>query len=451
MTGDNFSSIRFGPSMYRVFRNIPNTDWNALCEFVDNSIQAMLDSSIKGSKGKINIEITNEFISITDYGPGFSQEDLLCGLEPARIPANVSELNEFGMGMKLAALYFGDRYSITTSDGKGASFRVVFDLDEVIQRNLYEIPVEKVLYTGESFTTIIIDKLSNSTKINVALQINQIRQKLSEVYSVFIGREQFEIVVNDIILVVPKITILNAPWFNDEHGFPREWIEDFHIYNGDFGISGYVGLLDPMSNTNRGFKLVRRGRVVAGIQEDVKPFVIFGSPGSHISKRLFGLIELHGFGISFNKSQLLDVTELDLLWKLLRDELNIREYSIIKQAKEFRVSKTSKIIPFKSTEFTGSLEIQKQKKSNETPILKERNSIILSIGSSDFEIFEGTQVGRFIQASNPEIIVRADFFILKPIRFKLVEILQTIGKIDKIELDKETTVELIDSLWPLLK
>ena len=37
------SSIKFGPAMYRVFRNIPNTAYNALCEFVDNSIQACLD------------------------------------------------------------------------------------------------------------------------------------------------------------------------------------------------------------------------------------------------------------------------------------------------------------------------------------------------------------------------------------------------------------------------
>ena len=120
------SSIKFGPAMYTVFRNIPNSPWNALCEFVDNSIQACLDSK-SDKQFNIDITITDNSITVTDNGPGFSEDDLKSGLEPARIPKDRDQLNEFGMGMKLASLYFGDRYSIETTNGNGNLYELKFD------------------------------------------------------------------------------------------------------------------------------------------------------------------------------------------------------------------------------------------------------------------------------------------------------------------------------------
>jgi anti-sigma regulatory factor (Ser/Thr protein kinase) len=119
--------------MYKVFRNIPNTPWNALCEFIDNSIQAILDSNISGFHD-IEIDISNDSIIIRDSGPGFSNDDLASGLEPARVPENRTQLNEFGMGMKLASLYFGDSYSIETSQGNSLESILTFDLDEVVEK-----------------------------------------------------------------------------------------------------------------------------------------------------------------------------------------------------------------------------------------------------------------------------------------------------------------------------
>ena len=445
-----YASIKFGPAMYTVFRNIPNTAWNALCEFVDNSIQASLDSS-QTFNNNISIDISRESISISDSGPGFTEDQLSTGLEPARIPENQSQLNEFGMGMKLAALYFGDRYVICTSPGNGLKYKVEFDLANVVENNLTQIQIKQEPYQGESFTTLTIDKLSQDTQINVDLELGQIRERLSEVYSVLIERNQFQININGQGLMVRSKTVLNAPWYDNSNGPDIEWLEHFDIKNGEFGISGYVGLLDPMSNTNRGFKLIRRGRVVAGIQENVKPHTIFGSPGSFLSKRLFGYMELHGFGISFNKTELLSKNELDELYILLKQELNSKKNSILKQGSSFRIGKKTSM----SNGTNPPLNISPKISIDPSTQLKSDNanskSITLVIDSCKMEITQGTSVGKFIQSEYPGLILRSDFFSQTPTRTKVISVIQTFSSNTDISLDQITIVKLIDLLWPLLK
>ena len=444
------SSIKFGPAMYKVFRNIPNSPWNALCEFIDNSIQANLDS--KSEKPFIiEIDITDNTIIITDNGPGFSEINLQKGLEPARIPEDRSQLNEFGMGMKLAALYFGDRYSIETSNGNGYQYKLTFDLQDVVQHELTEIPIIQKNYDGESYTRITIEKLATSTKININLHLNQIITKLSEVYSFFISEKNIILKINNTILTVPEIQVLVAPWYENENGQPISWIQNFEIYNGEYGITGYVALRDPMNNANRGFKLIRRGRVVDGIQNDVKPAGIFGSNGSHLSKRLIGNVFLHGFGISFNKSDILNNNELENLWDLLKVDLNKREFSILKQGQHYRIGKPKE----ESTNINRSNITLPMIKS--TPKLEQSstNQLIeifpFYIGTLKFDIRKGVSTGKFIQSENPYIVLWSDFFTLVNTMNKVIKVLKIFFSNTKTEIDQQTIIKLIDLLWPYLK
>ncbi len=438
--------------MYRVFRNIPNSSWNALCEFVDNSIQACLDSNAD-YPFKIDITITNNSIRIFDNGPGFSENDLNSGLEPARIPKDKNQLNEFGMGMKLAALYFGDRYTIETSNGNGKIHEIKFDLDEVIENELIEIPVIQKTHEGSSFTLLTIDKLSVQTKINVELHLNQIISKLSEVYSVFISDKNFTIRINDIPLTVPEVPILIAPWWKNENGPKMHWIYNFEIIHGDFGISGFVALRDPMNSANRGFKLIRRGRVVDGIQNDVKPHIIFGSPGSHLSKRLIGNIHLHGFGISFNKAEILNNNELETLWGMLKNELNLCEFPILDQGRNYRIGKL-KTEESKNNDVLSPPPITNSNPKQQLiiePSDKLTENFPLQIGAIGFTIQKGTNTGKFIQSENPNVVFRADFFTSETTRNKVIQILQIFISSTNTSLTQPTIIKLIDMLWPHLK
>jgi hypothetical protein len=443
------SSIKFGPAMYRMFRHIPNTAWNALCEFVDNSIQACLDSI--NQPYIIEIVINNNSITIYDNGPGFSENDLESGLEPARIPKDKNQLNEFGMGMKLAALYFGDRYCIETSNGEGFQYELKFDLDEVVQDELLEIPIIQKTHVGSSFTRVTIDKLSTDTKINVDLHLTQIISKLSEVYSFFINENKFIIKVNNHSLTVSEIPILIAPWWKNENDEKRSWVREFNLQHGVFGISGQVALRDPMNNANRGFKLIRRGRVVDGIQKDVKPHVIFGSPGSHLSKRLIGNIHLHGFGISFNKADILNNNELETLWGMLKNELNTDEFPILDQGRNYRIGKLKTEDPQINNTLIRTTLTNTKLTSLQTSSHELIESFTLQIGQIAFTVQKGTSNGKFVQSENPIVIFRADFFTSETIRNKVIQILHIFYLNTNNELDKSTIVKLIDLLWPLLK
>ena len=438
--------------MYKVFRNIPNSPWNALCEFIDNSIQAYLDSNLD-YPFHIDIVISEDSMIIFDNGPGFSENNLKTGLEPARIPESPNQLNEFGMGMKLAALYFGDCYSIETSNGNGYCYELKFDLNDVVNQGLTEIEILSKPYNGETFTRIKIEKLSSSTKININLHLNQIIAKLSEVYSVFISNNKFGIRINNHLLTVPEIQILVAPWYEDENGPLISWIQNFEIFKNGFGISGYVALRDPMNNANRGFKLIRRGRVVDGIQNDVKPYVIFGSNGTHLSKRLIGNIVLHGFGISFNKTDILDHDELDALWELLKEDLKLREFSILKQGQNYRTNKPKE-----------KDKDQNIRQSNITlPLINSTGSLPKKSTADVMEVFtlfidnlkiniqKGTNTGKFIQNENPVIILRADFFTQDTTRNKVIQIIQIFSANTNTELNQQTIIKLIEQLWPHLK
>ena len=102
-------SIATKPLVYSAFRYINNKVYNALAEYVDNSIASFLhhkDFLTKlNPKGKLSVYITidvdNDTIIIEDNAFGIEAKDYDRAFELANIPLDSSGLNEFGMGMKV--------------------------------------------------------------------------------------------------------------------------------------------------------------------------------------------------------------------------------------------------------------------------------------------------------------------------------------------------------------
>lgn len=93
--------------------------------------------------------------------------------------------------------------------------------------------------------------------------------------------------------------------------------------------------------------LSRRGRVIIGAEEDGRyfPKSIFGSSsGTFRYKRIFGELELEGFAVSFNKNDIQDKENLEMLMEALRDELRDKDFDILAQADNYRADNTARLV-----------------------------------------------------------------------------------------------------------
>ncbi len=113
-------SVSLDQNVYNAFRNLQYKYWYAMGEFVDNAIQSYLDNKIalselyakENTSFFIKIDIEPNYIRVFDNAAGISYLNFLKAFKPGKIPENREGLNEFGMGMKVAAVWFSDIYRV---------------------------------------------------------------------------------------------------------------------------------------------------------------------------------------------------------------------------------------------------------------------------------------------------------------------------------------------------
>ena len=119
--------INIGSNMYSRFPDLPNTVPHVLAEFIDNALQSYKDNNNalldidNDYKLVVNIDIewddeTNRAtkIVISDNAAGINEHKYESAFMPAKTPENNSGLNEFGMGLKTAALWLGETWKVQT-------------------------------------------------------------------------------------------------------------------------------------------------------------------------------------------------------------------------------------------------------------------------------------------------------------------------------------------------
>ena len=71
-------------------------------------------------------------IRITDNAGGIAFDDFLRAFQPANVPPDASGLNEFGMGMKSASIWFSNKWQVrSTAIDENIERTVRFDLETV--------------------------------------------------------------------------------------------------------------------------------------------------------------------------------------------------------------------------------------------------------------------------------------------------------------------------------
>lgn len=385
-------SIALQPSVYNTFRALNNTVALTLSEYVDNSVQSYLDNKqrlIENNKGyifKVSIEVNQNLsqIIIKDNAAGIDFLNYKRAFEPANIPLDNSRLNEFGMGLKTASIWLADKWSVRTKSlGEPVERYTEFDLQKVIAENKEELIVKESIKDEKlHYTEIILSQLSNNSPS--PYQMDKVRRHLSSIYRAFLRKKEIIIVVNGELLEAPNFEILNVPFYNEPNGPNVLWKKNIDFNLGNYKAKGFIAILKTIQNNANGLVLLRRGRVIVGGDEDrFFPSSLFGSPGNFRFKRLFGELELEGFGVTFNKNAFTDEKNLNTFIDALRDELKQPGFNLLSQADNYRVktrlenSKISeKLVKIHKKEFQKESITDKIKKIQDLSINQPDNKKI---------------------------------------------------------------------------
>lgn len=377
----NQINIRPSVSILSALRHLNYKTWFALAEFVDNAIDSYVknEKELKDVEGddfklivKVNINPTDNKITITDNAAGIHQKDFERALRTAEIPPINTGLSEFGMGMKSAACWFSDYWIIkSTALGETVKRTVIFDVEKIVSDKIENLDISNdTAQESEHGTIIELQKVHNLPQKRA---IGKIKEHLISIYRDFIRQGTLELYFNGEALMFDEPKILTAPFFktpeNEAIFWRKDIPENFEIRDGLKVTKGFVAILETIEAGKSGLAIFRRGRVILGsADEGFKPYEIFGQSGSFKDKRIFGELHVEGFQVSHTKDGFKNDDDIQTFVELVANFLD-ESPSLLKQAEGYRVRPTDKDYKKLATE-TIRETVETAKKTLPNPVKK---------------------------------------------------------------------------------
>tara|TARA_B100000161_G_scaffold6575_1_gene4247 strand:- start:4370 stop:6013 length:1644 start_codon:yes stop_codon:yes gene_type:complete len=279
--------------VYGLLQNLSYKEHLAVSEFVDNSVQSFIDNKehlkkLKQKNVKVEVKTTDDFISVTDNAGGISSKDFSHAFRLTKPEAlkRTNSLNEFGVGMKTAALWFGSRFEICTSAlGEKKKYTIIFDLDEIRENQLDSLNDIKEENEKENahYTIIKISKLNRKIQ---GSRINKYRSHLKGIYRRFLSDKTLLLKSStqnaSINLQATNETVLNEVYWPDTKGpfIPEETKEekdipsftwekkiDFEMPSPIDFVKGKAFLSEKFRKSDSGIIIFRRGKGILGSGE----------------------------------------------------------------------------------------------------------------------------------------------------------------------------------------
>lgn len=299
-------------NIYETFARLNYKPWYALAEFVDNSTQsfnanrAALNAANGGAGLTIDIEYdgSQRVLEVIDNAHGMDLDELSRAMRISTPPPDTSGRSEFGMGMKTAACWFGERWTLTTTQlGSTIRLQVVFDLEEITTGERRTVGVRELsAREDEHGTSIRIERLR---KPIAGRQIEKIKDLLTSMYRSDLRSGSISIAWRGTKLRFEEPELWTHLREDDSEEILRQPINTScqdPATGEDHIVTGWVGVLKTMSSRDNGFALLRRGRVILGGPGlSWRPKQLMGSQGSHPWKRLVGELYLDDFPVNFTK------------------------------------------------------------------------------------------------------------------------------------------------------
>ena len=313
MTLPNLEFV-IGPEAIRSYKRLSYKAWYALVEFVDNATQSYfdhqpeMDAALSNEHHTLEVFITYDraasLLRIADNAFGMDEADLSRALHIGMPPPILSGRSEYGMGLKTAACWFGEEWTVTTKKlGSDTEFSVTVDVEAVASGNVKLEPRTVPKPADQHYTIVEIRKLNRTLN---GWAIRNIKEYLSAIYKPDLERKTLD-------LEFDHQALSPLPVFDNDSFLHRV---DGTAYRAPVGctidghhVGGWLGVLAPgvAARRHAGFTLIRRGRVIMGWLDAWRPEDIFGVGGRNdlLNQRLTGELVLDDFQVSHTKDAIL--------------------------------------------------------------------------------------------------------------------------------------------------
>lgn len=317
------------------YKRLGYSPWHAIAEFVDNSTQAYFDNKEEldkayedyGEEG-LFVSITydkneaNGFLRVADNSIGMSFEDLERAMHVAQRPQNTSGRSKYGMGLKTAACWLGNKWTVRTKKlGEDVEHQATIDVNKIAKGdNSVDYKLKTNRPKGDHYT--IIEIMDHNREFH-GRTLGKIREFLRSMY-----REDFR---KGLLILEWQGERLS--WQEPEILTARDgshYKKDFSFMILDKEVFGWVGILRNGSRAEAGFSIINSGRVIKGWPDAWRPSSLYGQIlGSNdlVNQRLVGEIHLNDFDVSHTKDDILWLgdQEDDIEQKLLEHCGNFKE------------------------------------------------------------------------------------------------------------------------------
>lgn len=372
---DSFQVIEIRPevTMLSVLRHLNYKAWFAMAEFIDNAIQSAISNAekLKTLHGenfqlKVGIKIDTAGLGqivVTDNAAGISAVDFPRAFRAAQVPLDRSGLSEFGMGMKSAACWFAETWSVRTKAiGDSVERTINFDVRNIVKNKIESLNTEVREVDPLMHYTVV--SLRDLHHIPQGRTVGKIKDHLSSIYRVFLRDGRLILHLNGVPLSYQIPEILKAvPYMSPgvkvkgEGVVPVEWRKEISL---DFGsgqrVKGFAALREVGSTPLAGFALFRRDRLIEGsFDESYRPSYVFKQTNSYPYQRLFGELHVEGFEVSHTKDGFRWEEFEDVFLELLKEEIEKAPLDLLAQAENYRALPSRKSIQIRATEATDAV------------------------------------------------------------------------------------------------
>lgn len=349
-SGDVFElNIQPAASILNVFSRLSYKPWYAIAEFVDNSTQSyishaeILDRVPGFDKLVVSVKyspITNT-LTITDNAYGMEIERFRDAILLDSRNDTQSGRNEFGMGLKTVASWFGNVWRVTSTQyGSSNRYSATVDIPKLKEYSMNSVQIRRDYVTVDTHgTELVIEQVTK--KITGSRTIGKIRDLLSSMYRRDINSRNIEIWFNDEPIVFEEYPILTN--FRGKR-WKKELAFEVTFGGKNYWVTGFVAIMNPGSFPKSGFALFRQNRVVVGgTDSNYKPPQIFGQAQSQRSLKLFGELNMNDFPVNQAKDGFiwddgLEDAFIDALKSNIQEYIEIAEMSIKERANETQYS-----------------------------------------------------------------------------------------------------------------